>query len=261
MTTSNPAANNKPVSVTLDDERVTPETQDRGTFLAHLARYEHTLPMIRREDRILETACGTGYGTHLISRHARSVVAVDYAQIALTYARTHYSAPNIQYLQMDCHRLAFSDSAFDLVISFEVFEHLEQPDRYVSECARVLRPGGRLILSTPNRATWELHMRSTHQKYDFHTSMVDYAALGACLQPHFSQIEVLGQRRRGNSFYSLLRSMDRWNLRLRLVPPGARQSLQEQMGVPTGEQLRTDAWIFSKSQIHQCNHFFAVCTR
>lgn len=261
MATSEISVRSKPKSVTLDDERVLPDSADRATFLAHMARYEHVLPMIAPSDRVLETACGAGYGTHRISQRARSVVAIDYSPLALSYARERFAAPNLHYLQMDCHRLAFASAAFDLVVSFEVFEHLERPQEYAAECARVLRPGGRLVLSTPNRAAWELHMSSIGQEYEFHSSMVDLDELRASLRPCFSKVEVFGQRRRGSRLYSILRSLDPWNLRLRLFPPKARERLQKQMGVATGEQLQTGAWVFSKSQIRQCNHFVAVCTR
>jgi len=261
MATSEVSARSKPKSVTLDDERVLPDSADRATFLAHLARYEFVLPMIKPCNDVLETACGAGYGTHRISQHAHSVVAIDYSPLALTYARERYAAPNLHYLQMDCHRLAFANAAFDLVVSFEVFEHLERPHEYAAECARVLRPGGRLVLSTPNRAAWELHMSSIQQEYEFHSSMVNVDELRACLQPQFSSVQLYGQRRRGGQLYSLLRALDPWNLRLRLFPPKARGQLQRQMGVATPEQKQTGAWVFSKSQLRQCNHFVAVCTR
>jgi ubiquinone/menaquinone biosynthesis C-methylase UbiE len=249
----------KPTTTTLDDERTYPETPDVPTFKHHLARYEFLLPMVRKNDDILETGCGTGYGSQMLSERARSVVAIDYSAAALEYARERYSAPNLTHLQMNCHRLGFADASFDVIVSFEVFEHLEEPAAYLSECRRVLRPGGRLVLSTPNRSSWDIHMRSIGTDYDYHVNMVDLKGLRAQLGEFFPNMKIYGQWRRGNALHRTLRALDVWNLRLRLVPAKKRERLQQAMGVPGGAAVRSGDWSFTQSQMRQANHFVAVC--
>ncbi len=251
----------KPVSQTLDDERTHPNTPDRGTFQHHFARYEFVLRQMRGDETLLDTGCGVGYGVQMLVQKTKEAFAVDYSLPALTHAAQHYGAPNLHYAQMDCHSLALASSKFDVVVSLEMFEHLEKPTEYLSDCHRVLRPGGRLYLSTPNRAAWKIHMRSIGAVYDFHVNMVDLAQLRGYLNPVFRRVEIYGQRRRGNSLHTLLRSLDIWNLRLRLFPPSKREHLQRAFGVPEGGVAKGEDWIFSKQQLRQCNHFVAICTK
>lgn len=255
------ATKHKPASVTLDDERVVPGHSDPGTYSAHLARYEFLLPQVRSDEIILETACGSGYGTALLAQRARRVVGVDYSQAALDFAAKQHARCNLEYLRMDVHRLAFPAESFDRVVSFEVFEHLEEPDRYLAECSRVLRPGGTLVLSTPNAAAWNVHMQSIGQEYEFHINMVDLDTLRRFLSRHFAMCEIYGQRRRGSAIYAVLRGLDVFNLRLRFVRPQQREKMQAAMGVDTGTQVRAASWAFTRSQLRQCNTFLAICTK
>ena len=250
----------KPASLTLDDERTFPETPDVPTFQHHLARYEFVLPMVQQSDEVLETACGTGYGSRMLSEKARSVVAIDYSLAALHYARERFAAPNLSHLLMNCHRLGFADQSFDLIVSFEVFEHLEDPQRYLSECRRVLRPGGRLVLSTPNRSAWDLHMRSIGSQYEYHVNMQNLRGLQNLLARFFHSVVIYSQWRKGNALHRALRALDVWNLRLRLVPAQKRESLQRAMGVPSGSTVKSSDWVFTRSQRRQANHFVAVCS-
>ncbi len=255
------ATHSKPLSTTLDDERVVPGLSDNATYQSHLARYHFALRWIQPADRVLETACGVGYGAQMISRNTGLLIGADYSSLALRHAKAHYPAANLHLAQIDCHRLALADAAFDVVISFEVFEHLEDAEGYLSECCRVLRPGGRLLLSTPNRPAWNLHMQSIGQDYEFHINMMNLGELRACLQQHFPRVQMYGQRRRGNWLYTNLRKLDVLNLRLRLFPPARREQLQQKMGVRVGADLQAEEWVFSPRQLRQSNHFFAVCEK
>jgi SAM-dependent methyltransferase len=261
MTSTEMRGTGKPASVTWDDERTHPETPDQGTFQHHLARYEFALRQMRRGEAVLDTGCGVGYGTFMLAKKARETLGVDYSMPALARARERYAAPHLSYARMDCQRLALRSGSFDLVVSFEMFEHLEHGEDYLRECHRVLRPGGRLILSTPNRAAWEIHMRSIQVENEFHVNMVDLRQLRRALTPLFSKVDILGQRRRGSRLHSFLRALDIWNLRLRLVPPQRRERMQRAMHVPAGDVARGEDWIFDRSQLRQCNHFIAICYR
>jgi len=162
---------------------------------------------------------------------------------------------------MNCHRLGLASGSFDWVVSFEMFEHLEEPAKYLAECHRVLRSGGRLILSTPNRAPWEIHMRSIHMTNEFHINMVDLPQLRRLLGKVFPSIEIHSQWRRGNALHRTLRALDVFNLRLRLVPAAKREKLQLALGVPGGSELKSQDWVFTRSQRRQANHFVAICRK
>lgn len=126
----------------MNDERLVPEEAVEASLQEHVARYRFARE--RARGRILDVACGTGYGTQMLG-----AVGVDLSLDALRYAR-RYPAP---YVAADAVRLPFG-SVFDSVVSFETLEHVPDPGRFVAECARVLKPGGTFIVSTPNRELW-----------------------------------------------------------------------------------------------------------
>ncbi|NDQ56858.1 MAG: class I SAM-dependent methyltransferase [Acidipila sp.] len=251
----------KPKSQTLDDERPRPDSPDQATYQHHLARYRFALGQMRGGERVLDAGCGTGYGSHVLRAKARSVLGVDYSHLAMNYAKRRYEGAGIYYAVMDCQNLACDSEAFDLVISFEVFEHMEDPDGFLRECVRVLKPGGRLILSTPNTITTDIHMSSIGMENPFHVNNHDKRSLQRILARHFSAVDLYGQRRRGNRMYSLLRSLDIFNLRLRLLSNSKRKRVQRSFGVPVGDQAVADSWLFKRSQIDQANALVAVCCK
>jgi len=251
----------KPQSLTLDDERPRPDGPDSVTYHHHLARYLFAFRKMKGGERVLDAGCGTGYGSRLLGAKAASVVGIDNSPLALEYAREHFAGPGVLFARMDCQRLAFPAASFDLMLCFEVFEHLESHDDFLKECLRVLSPQGKLILSTPNMVTNELHMKSIGQSNPFHISMVGLAAFRRVLNRHFREVEVFGQRRRGNRLYSALRALDVLNLRLRLLPNVQRERLQQAFDVPMGEAAVPEAWVFEKAQLRQANQFVAICKK
>lgn len=251
----------KPASTTLDDERVVPGISEAGNLQSHWARYHFIRRWIEPHHWVLETACGSGYGTQFLARAAARVVGADYSPLALAYARSTYPATNLTFVQMDCHHIPLQSGIFDRVVSLEVFEHLQDSAAYLRECARVLRPGGLLLLSTPNRATWDIHMDSIHLEYAFHVNMMDLRSLRQALRAHFSSCEIYGQRPSGSPLHAALRSLDIFNLRLRLFSPQRRQQLQHALGVAPASGEITGGFVFTRSQLRQANNFVAVCRK
>lgn len=105
---------------------------------AELRQHDYRRPLI--------IGCGTGDELRLTD--APSIVAFDLSRTAVHNART--LVPSACYLQADGMRLPFSDNTFDLALSSEVLEHILQPEKMLAEVARVLQPGGKLVISTPN---------------------------------------------------------------------------------------------------------------
>lgn len=101
---------------------------------------------------VLEAGCGEGYGARLLSRHAQRVVAMDYDGYSIAHVDRAY--PELLVVGGNLVALPFVDDAYDAVVSLQTIEHLWDQDAFVVECRRVLRPAGRLILSTPNRFTF-----------------------------------------------------------------------------------------------------------
>jgi len=131
-------------------ERLIPGQVDVDLLNEHLARYAFAVRLARGK-RVLDAGCGAGYGSQELAQAAEQVIGVDVAAEAISFARAHYQQPNLRFEQASCIALPYADSSFDLVVAFEVIEHLEQWRDFLREARRVLAPAGQLIVSTPNK--------------------------------------------------------------------------------------------------------------
>lgn len=135
-------------------ERFAPD-QDRGRLIEaeHVARYRWAAPAAAGR-RVLDAGCGTAYGARLLAEGgAREVVGVDIAQSVL--AAVAPSMPeSVRLAPGDLRALDFEDGRFDLVVCFEVIEHVTDPSTVLDELVRVLASGGLLLISSPNRGVY-----------------------------------------------------------------------------------------------------------
>lgn len=116
----------------------------------HLNRYLTAKPYVAGK-RVLDVACGEGYGSKLLKDWgATSVVGVDVSSDALRVANTEFSEEGISFLNHSAEQLPFESNSFDVIVSFETIEHLEHPEAFLSEIARVVKFNGTVILSCPN---------------------------------------------------------------------------------------------------------------
>jgi SAM-dependent methyltransferase len=124
-------------------------------YLIHIATYKHCINFVSGK-RVLDYGCGTGYGTALISNNCLQITGIDVSPEAIAHAQSHYNAPNLSYLQVkpaEDAPLPFPDSSFDVVLSFQVIEHVQDVSVYLREIERVLAPGGYIIIATPDRSS------------------------------------------------------------------------------------------------------------
>ena len=127
-----------------------PGEVDVDLWNEHLARYAFAARLAAGK-RVLDAGCGSGYGTAALAEIAASVTGVDVAAEAIAHAREHYPAPNVQFLEGSCEALPVPDASQDLVVAFEVIEHLADWRAFLAETLRVLAPGGVAVISTPNK--------------------------------------------------------------------------------------------------------------
>ncbi|OBF81104.1 SAM-dependent methyltransferase [Mycobacterium sp. 852002-51163_SCH5372311] len=141
-----------PAALTLTGERTIPDLDiENYWFRRHQVVYERLAP--RCAGRVvLEAGCGEGYGADLIADVASRVVAVDYDESAVAHVRSRY--PRVEVTQANLADLPLPDASVDVVVNFQVIEHLWDQGQFVRECLRVLRPSGLLMMSTPNRITF-----------------------------------------------------------------------------------------------------------
>ena len=145
--------------------------------------------------RVLDVACGEGYGSALLAGVASAVTGVDIDAAAIAHARSSYRAlPNVRFEEGSAAALPLPDASVDAVVSFETIEHLPRADqpRMLAEIARVLTQDGVLVMSAPNPAEY-----STARNYrnPFHQHEPDRAELEALLDSAFPVRRWFRQRR------------------------------------------------------------------
>lgn len=137
-------------------ERLIPnESSSREEYLAfvrHLTAYEFALQQISHEHVVLDLGCRVGYGTHFLSHRVKRIMGIDVEPEAILHASRTYDSPNCTFMVYDGHTIPFDDTTLDMVVSFQVIEHIENDAHYVSEVYRVLKPGGTFIATTPDRS-------------------------------------------------------------------------------------------------------------
>ncbi len=133
-------------------ERIVPGTAEWELLEEeHRQRYEFFAPHCKGL-RILDLACGTGYGSRLLAQlGAASVTGVDISAEALECARTHFAHPAVEFVQCDAANIRTLGKQFDAAVSFETIEHLANPEMLLREVHGLLRPGAFFVCSTPNR--------------------------------------------------------------------------------------------------------------
>jgi SAM-dependent methyltransferase len=131
-------------------ERVRPGQVDIDLLNEHMARYAFAARLARGK-RALDAGCGAGYGSAELARAALNVVGIDSSPDAIEFARATYPMPNLSFEVASCEALPHGDGSFDLIVAFEVIEHLTGWGRFLREARRTLAPNGQFIVSTPNK--------------------------------------------------------------------------------------------------------------
>jgi len=143
-----------PIPLPMTGERTAPDTdQENYWFRRHEVLYLHMQQFCTRK-KVLEAGAGEGYGVELLAPHAQHIIAVDYDHLACRHAHSAYGEPHTFFAQADLTHLPLADKSVDVVVNSQVIEHLPDQPAFMAECLRVLRPGGQLLVATPNRITF-----------------------------------------------------------------------------------------------------------
>jgi len=139
-----------------------------------------------RGSLVVEAGCGEGYGGQLLAEAGAVLVAgLDLDLPSLRHVAAAY--PGVRPVRANLVSLPLADGSAGVVVSSQVVEHLWDQDGFVRECARVLRPGGRLVVTTPNRRTFP-------PGNPFHRRELDAAELSRLVGGHLEVDQVLGLR-------------------------------------------------------------------
>lgn len=154
-------------------------------------RYIHSLDFAK-EKKVVDIACGVGWGTFLLSKTAREVIGVDLSDNAINTAIKYYNSHNINYVCNYLHNAGIKDSDIDLITSFETIEHIEEPKLLINEFHRILKNDGYLLLSTPNGITFKKSL--TAKPFNpFHVEEYDKQSLIELFGNKWEIVEYRGQ--------------------------------------------------------------------
>jgi O-antigen biosynthesis protein len=173
-----------------------PGLVEDALFNEHFARYRFAARCASELGdgiSVLDDGCGAGYGAVEFPAHAR-VTGIDVSADAIAYARENFALPNIKFLQAACESLPFADAAFDMIVAFEVIEHLGRWREMLCEARRCLKPAGILLVSTPNKAYYA-EFRAAAGPNPFHVHEFGYGEFSSALAEVFPHVRLWTQNR------------------------------------------------------------------
>jgi len=104
-----------------------------------------------RNKRILDIACGSGFGSFMLAQEASQVTGVDISAESINYAQGCFVAPNLKYRVGDAVSVQLPLKYFDCIVSFQTIEHLDSPGDFLDNLSQVLKDDGLIVLATPNK--------------------------------------------------------------------------------------------------------------
>ena len=193
----------------LTGERTAPDVPEENYwYQRHVAAYRYACELIDG-GHVLDAGCGEGYGTAMLAEAGADALGVDLDEAIVRRAADRYAGARFDVANLV--DLPYDDASFDAIISLQVIEHLHTPQEFIAQCVRLLRPGGVLMLSTPNRLTFS----PEGTRNPFHTFEFSPSELDAVVRRGFGDVRLLGTFHRAR--IRLLERMIRSSLPERLV--------------------------------------------
>lgn len=152
---------------------------DNVIFQRHLVAYHTATKHIN--GKLLEVGSGEGYGIPILIEHCNEYFAIDKHPPKI---KENYGS-KLEFKEMNIPPLLFEDESFDSLVSFQVIEHIEDDEAFTAEIARVIKKGGKAVITTPNRL-----MSLTRNPW--HVREYTWQQLRSLLQKHFKDVELFG---------------------------------------------------------------------
>ena len=188
----------------------------KGTWVApwlrfqNLTRYQWAATFCHGQ-HVVEIGCGSGLGTKLLSdAGAARVDGYDVAEDAVRAATETYGNDRLHFHLLTPGQIPVSDESFDVCVSLETIEHIDDTDTYLAEIARVLRPHGVFLCSTPNRTVTNPATVIDKRPYNpHHIREFTDSEFVELIQTRFDRVQLLGQSAYGRAYVALLTSAGR----------------------------------------------------
>lgn len=248
----------------LTGERIVPGKVTLDRELASRSRYEFAARYVEGR-RVLDIGCGEGYGSAMLAEKAAHVVGTDSSEEVIEYAAAKYSGANLEFRCMPAEKHAFADGSFDVVVCLELIEHVEDYVAVMEEMHRLLKPGGILILSTPNKdVTSPGREKPIHE---FHVHEFTIPELWELCQRYFAGVELFSQENpfaKSHRIVRWLRSLDFLHFR-RLFSRRAKDRMKDRMRERIGESIeehpQPGRWAIIRGARPACRDIVVVCRK
>ena len=172
-------------------ERIDPGETPALELALHVSRYQFVSPLVAGRS-VLDAGCGVGYGSgEFTAGPPAEYFGADRSADAIRVAQRRYAAPHRRFLVADVAALPFGEGQFDIVLSFEVVEHVREVDRYLAELRRMLRSGGTCVISTPNKRWFSGDPSTPHNPH--HVREYFPPEFASLLGAHFPEVQIMGQ--------------------------------------------------------------------
>lgn len=172
-------------------ERCVPWVEDAEVVYEHLHRYAFAAELVA-DARVLDLACGEGFGAAMLRARAREVVAVDIDRATVDHARRTYRAPGLEFRvgSITDPDLLADEDPFDVITCFEAIEHVEDHEAVLRLIAARLRPGGLVLMSTPDTTVYQGH---DHRDNPFHVKELTASEFASLLGSRFPNVVMFRQ--------------------------------------------------------------------
>ena len=232
------------------NERCYPGVSNRRVQEDHYAAYEFAAEYGRGK-RVGDIACGTGYGSRILKdAGATQVVGVDLDQTTIEQARKSF--PDVTFQVADAVTTGLESDSLDVVVSLQTWHHLDRYADFPAEMSRILKKGGRLIVSVPNEKV--LYLNPFHRSFltPFYRVDFDRSKMESYLRPYFGEISWYGQRfvkrRYTNSFAKFILFIGS------SVNPWLRAKVQKAFALADGPEVKP-------LRHENARYIIAVCTK
>jgi ubiquinone/menaquinone biosynthesis C-methylase UbiE len=230
----------------------------------HLHRYYEAVTYLKGDEKVLDLACGLGFGTDILAQNTEGgVTGGDVAEDAITECKKYWQRENLTFVLLDGTNLPYADNYFDTVVSFETIEHTTQYRKMLSEFSRVLKPGGIALISTPN---FPINSPTGKVMNPYHTQEFTHAALSKILNEAFGEVKIQGQQYNRYKLKTFRKSIG-WFFERLLLQRGIRKipiPLQDRVmetliNRPIYPEAQDFEMVETLEEVLKCQTFFAVC--
>ena len=163
----------------------------KGAAETKTGRSSRRRAWLAHRKRVLDIACGEGYGSNLLAAAGAEVIGIDIAPDVIAHAKRAYPRQNLIFREGSCLNIPMDDKSIDLVVSFETIEHLDDHEQFLREIKRVLSDSGALIISSPDKREYTDRIDNKNR---FHKLELNHEDFYSLLKKHFKNCRIAKQR-------------------------------------------------------------------